>query len=210
MADFDLERVADKLLNARGDQDRFLVAIAGPPASGKSTLSAALSSHLNNSHPVRSIVVPMDGFHLDNERLEELGLLHRKGAPETFDFGGFAHLLTRLRGSEQAVYYPTFDRHLDKAIAGHGVVRAEDQIILVEGNYLLLEEKPWSRLKDLFDFSMFLDTPPAVFRERLVQRWLDHDHSLEDAEARTMSNDIPNATRVGDGSRVADLRIISK
>ena len=196
MAFFDLEHIAATLLQARTDQRRFLVAIAGPPASGKSTLAEALNDYLNGIEDLRSVVVPMDGFHLDNDRLDELGLRHRKGAPETFDFEGFAHLLRRLRTSDQPIYYPTFDRSLDKAIAGQGVVNPDDQVVLVEGNYLLLDEKPWSQIKPLFDHSVFLNTPMDVLETRLIQRWLDHDHSSEEAKARALSNDLPNATRV--------------
>ena len=200
MAGFDLESIVANLLKAREDQRQYVVAIAGPPASGKSTLSKALSNHLNGINDLRSVVVPMDGFHLDNDRLDDLSLRHRKGAPETFDFNGFATLLRRLGRSSQPIYYPTFDRVLDKAIAGKGVVYPEDQVILVEGNYLLLDVQPWSQLKALFDHSIFINIPIDVLRSRLIQRWLDLDHTPEEAKARALSNDIPNAALVCDGS----------
>jgi len=204
MAGFDLESIVANLLKAREDQRQYVVAIAGPPASGKSTLSKALSNHLNGINDLRSVVVPMDGFHLDNDRLDDLSLRHRKGAPETFDFNGFATLLRRLGRSSQPIYYPTFDRVLDKAIAGKGVVYPEDQVILVEGNYLLLDVQPWSQLKALFDHSIFINIPIDVLRSRLIQRWLDLDHTPEEAKARALSNDIPNAALVCDGSIKAD------
>ena len=161
--DYDIECIAASVLEARGDQCRFLVAIAGPPASGKSTLSKALSNYLNEIIDLRSVVVPMDGFHLDNDCLKDLKLLHRKGAPETFDFDSFFRLLRRLEISDQPIYYPIFDRALDKVIAGRSAVYPRDQVILVEGNYLLLDEQPWSQLNLLFDYSIFLDTPVTIF-----------------------------------------------
>ncbi|MEM9585342.1 MAG: nucleoside triphosphate hydrolase [Pseudomonadota bacterium] len=209
MAEIALDRLAGELLRARGTAERFIVAIAGPPASGKSTLSAALNAELNARAEGRSVVVPMDGYHLDNDRLDDLNLRNRKGAPETFDFDGFLCLIQRLRAPERPVYIPTFDRALDKAIAGQGVVRPEDQIILVEGNYLLLDEDPWSQLRPAFDYSIFLDTPMETLRARLIQRWIDHDHSRADAEARALSNDIPNAIRVCEGFLKADQVIQS-
>ena len=204
MEDYDIEGIASSLLTARGDQSRFLVAIAGPPASGKSTLSKALRNYLNECCDIRSVVVPMDGFHLDNDCLDDLKLRHRKGAPETYDVDSFSRLLKRLRISDQSIHYPTFDRALDKVIAGSSAVYPEDQVILVEGNYLLFDEQPWSRLKPLFDFSIFLNTPFDVLQSRLIQRWLDHDHSPEEAKARALSNDIPNARRIHDRLLKAD------
>ncbi|MEC8633760.1 MAG: nucleoside triphosphate hydrolase [Pseudomonadota bacterium] len=196
MADYDIERIASSLLKARGDQCRFLVAIAGAPASGKSTFSEALSNYLNESCNIRSVVVPMDGFHLDNDCLDDLKLRHRKGAPETYDVDSFSRLLRRLKISDQSIHYPTFDRALDKVIAESSAVYPEDQVVLVEGNYLLFDEQPWSELKLLFDYSIFLNTPFNVLQSRLIQRWLDHDHTPEEAQARALSNDIPNARRI--------------
>ena len=204
MVDYDIEHIAARLLKARGDQCRLLVAIAGPPASGKSTLSTALSNYLNQSIDLRSVVVPLDGFHLNNDCLDHLKLRHRKGAPETFDFDSFSHLLRRLARSDQPIYFPTFDRALDKVVAGRSAVYPEDQVILVEGNYLLLDEQPWSQLRPLFNYSIFLNVPVDVLQSRLIQRWLNHDHTLEEAKARALSNDIPNARRVYDRLSKAD------
>lgn len=204
MADYDIERIASSLLTARGDQCRFVVAIAGPPASGKSTFSGALRTYLNESCDIRSVVVPMDGFHLDNDLLDDLNLRHRKGAPETYDVDSFSRLLRRLKISDQSIHYPTFDRALDKVVAESSAVYPEDQVILVEGNYLLFNEQPWSQLEPLFDYTIFLNTPFDVLQSRLIQRWLDHDHTPEEAQARALSNDIPNARRVYDRLLKAD------
>src|SRR5258705_871275 len=96
----------------RGRRGRSIVGICGPPAAGKSTLSAALSEALNIHDGLSTVAVPMDGFHLSNVELDRLGLAHRKGAPETFDAAGFAHLRRRLRAGEDPVYDPHFSRKL--------------------------------------------------------------------------------------------------
>ena len=72
---------------------RLVIALAGPPASGKSTIAAILQRRLGPA----STILPMDGFHHDNDWLEARGLRHRKGAPDTFDVTALTHLLTRLR-----------------------------------------------------------------------------------------------------------------
>ncbi|TCP41826.1 nucleoside/nucleotide kinase family protein [Rhodovulum marinum] len=173
---------------------RRLVAIAGPPGAGKSTLAAAVTAALA-ARGEQAVLLPMDGFHLDNRLLEPRGLLPRKGAPETFDFEGFAAMLTRVR-SEARVILPVFDRARDIAIAGAAEIAPETRIVVVEGNYLCLDEAPWRRLSALWDHSVFLDVPLAELERRLVQRWLDHGLAPDAARARALGNDIPNARRV--------------
>lgn len=90
---------------------RRLVAIAGAPGSGKSTLTDSLVAHLNAPRPGIAAVLPMDGYHFDDRVLVPRGLLPRKGSPETFDVAGFRHMLKRLsEDDEEEVAVPVFDR----------------------------------------------------------------------------------------------------
>ena len=173
---------------------RKLVAVAGPPASGKSTFAWALCDSLNKVG-VHAETVPMDGFHLDNRLLDTRGLRARKGAPETFDVQGFVTLIMRLKQGEEVVY-PIFDRERDQAIAGAGMVAKSCEIAIVEGNYLLFDEPVWSSLASLWDFSIWIETPLQVVRDRCIARWCTHGHTPEDARARAETNDLENARRV--------------
>lgn len=186
------------------DDGRLIVAIAGAPASGKSTLAEDLCAAINHGGKTPAVIVPMDGFHLDNAVLDARGLRSRKGAPQTFDCIGFAALLRRLRADDGEVVIPLFDRSLDLARAGASVVGPQHRILLVEGNYLLLNSDPWRQLKPLFDMSVYLDVPTAELERRLIQRWLDYGHSPEDARKRALSNDLPNAEVVVTTSAPAD------
>ena len=176
--------------------------VAGPPASGKSTLAADLVAGLGPC----AALVPMDGFHLDNRVLEARRLLARKGAPETFDAAGFAHMIRRL-AQEEEVAVPVFDRTQDAAIADAQVVGADAEIAVVEGNYLLLDQPPWANLRDLWDLSIFLDVPLPELERRLIRRWLDHGHTPAEALARALHNDVPNARLVLAQSFPADIRV---
>lgn len=188
-------------IRSRGEvQSRVLVGIAGPPGAGKSTLAAALASRLG----AKAAVLPMDGYHLDNALLEERGLLHRKGAPETFDGAGFVGLVRSLRQSAN-VSYPTFDRENDRTVPYGGRIDAATKIVLVEGNYLLLQTPPWSDLKPLFDVTVYLDVPEPVLKSRLVTRWREHGLSALDAEARAEGNDMRNVALVMGSSCQADF-----
>ena len=199
-------QIYNELLSVDHKNERILVGIAGAPGAGKSTLSQALSTKLNKSEHVAA-VIPMDGYHLDDSLLEDLGLLKRKGAPETFDFAGFKHLLLRIKNEDEVVY-PVFDREREISIAGAGILKKNIRIVIVEGNYLLFDEEPWSCLSKLWDYSVFLDVELKVLEQRLIDRWLDHGFSRAEARQKALGNDIQNSKRVI-ASRIQADRIIN-
>jgi pantothenate kinase len=199
-------QIYNELLSVDRKNERILVGISGAPGAGKSTLSQALSTKLNKSEHVAA-VIPMDGYHLDDSLLEDLGLLKRKGAPETFDFAGFKHLLLRIKNEDEVVY-PVFDREREISIAGAGILKKNIRIVIVEGNYLLFDEEPWSCLSKLWDYSVFLDVELTVLEQRLIDRWLDHGFSRAEAQQKALGNDIQNSKRVI-ASRIQADRIIN-
>lgn len=193
------------LERARGYK-RFIVAVAGAPAAGKSTLAEALCDEINGCSASKLCeVVPMDGFHYDNAILDARGHRARKGAPHTFDAEGFRVLLSRLKYEGGDIAIPIFDREQDLARAGAALVVEQHQILLVEGNYLLLDQPVWRELRQYFDLSIFLDVPFVTLESRLIQRWLDHGADAEAARKRALSNDIPNAQTVMQLSCPADF-----
>lgn len=187
-----------ELIQARAeDGERLIIAIAGPPAAGKSTVAEKLNEALNAAREGLSAILPMDGFHYDDLWLVPAGLRARKGAPHTFDVGGFAHMLKRLRAREEDfVAVPVFDRSLEIARAGARMILKETPVVIAEGNYLLLNEAPWRSLRPLFDLSAMISAEESVLRERLLQRWRDHGLSEAEAVAKAEENDLPNARLV--------------
>ena len=186
--------------------NRVMVAVSGPPGAGKSTLSDALCSALNRQEPGSAAIIPMDGFHLDDRVLEERGLLPRKGAPQTFDVAGFRHLLARLQdGAEEEVAIPVFDRGLEISRAGARIVRSSTRILLVEGNYLLLKDDPWSGLAAFFDLAIMIREPRDQLKSRLLDRWRAYGFDAAAAAAKVADNDMPNVDLVLHGSIAADV-----
>ena len=132
------------------------------------------------------------------------GARARKGAPDTFDAAGFFHLLRRLR-TEDEVAIPLFDRNLEISRAGADIVGPQDRLLIVEGNYLLLNETPWDQAAPLFDLTVWIDVPEAELDRRLLDRWAHYGKTPDEARAWIDGNDMPNIRRVTMGSRPADL-----
>lgn len=200
----ELYELTRHILEAANNRDRFMVALAGPPAAGKSTLSERLCQSLNLEKPGIAAVVPMDGYHYDNAVLEPRGHLFIKGAPETFDADGLVQDLERIRQGDRPVAVPVFDRPLDLARAGGRMILPEHRIVIVEGNYLLLDQAPWTALHALFDFTVFLDVPDKTLERRLFQRWLDMGQDPDGAMERTHRKDMLNAQLIKANSITPD------
>jgi pantothenate kinase len=169
---------------------RVLLGIAGAPGAGKSRLADAIREHLG----AKVCVVSMDGFHLAQRELERLGRADRKGAPDTFDAAGYVAMLRRLRDpEEEVVYAPDFRRDLEEPLAGAVAVAAEVPLVVTEGNYLLLEDPPWSAVRHLLDEVWFVLTPEATRVQRLISRHVDFGRSPAAARAWALGTDQRNA-----------------
>jgi pantothenate kinase len=183
-------QVADWICEHADPSRRFLFGIAGPPGSGKSTLAADVGRQLD------AVIVPMDGFHLPNATLDARGLRAVKGAPETFDADAFVAAVRRLAAADEDVRLPDFDRGVDEPVSDRIVVRAVDAIVIVEGNYLLLDSEPWVSLRTTFDAVGHLDVDPRLRIERLVDRHVRFGRSRAEAAAFVEASDEVNATLV--------------
>lgn len=200
--------IAQAIEAAAPGPGRLMVALVGPPGAGKSTIGARVCERLFEDGRACALV-PMDGFHLDNAILDARGQRSRKGAPFTFDADGFVSMIARMAAADAPVIYPLFDRSRDLAIAGAAELRTDVDIVIVEGNYLLLKEAPWDALRGHFALSVMLKPDEAILRQRLEQRWLDHGLEPDAARERAALNDLPNALYVLANSRDADLVIES-
>lgn len=194
------------ILDARRPAARLLVGVAGSPGSGKTTLAAALVARLNEGRPGSAVVLPMDGFHLANSTLYRLGRHDRKGAIDTFDGWGFVALLSRVRSeTAHTVYAPSFRRSVDEGVAGEIAIEPEASIVIVEGNYLLADSEPWSRVRGLLDTAWFVSTPADVREARLVDRHVRHGRTPEAALAWAREVDGVNARLIESTRGRADL-----
>lgn len=206
--EIDLDGLASVLARRAAGGGRVIAAIAGAPGSGKSTLADAVADRLNMAAPGQAAVLPMDGFHYDDLHLVPAGLRPRKGAADTFDVGGFRHLLLRLRARDEPfVAVPVFDRALEIARAGARMIAAETTVIIAEGNYLLLGQPPWDSLRPLFEMAVLVTVPEPVLRERLTARWQHYKLTPEEIAWKLDGNDLPNGRQIMAESRGENYRM---
>ncbi|WP_043720767.1 nucleoside/nucleotide kinase family protein [Kutzneria sp. 744] len=198
----DLVARAEQLIDSK---DRSLLGICGAPGAGKSTLAARLVEALGED---RAVLVGMDGFHFAQRELNRLGRAERKGAPDTFDVGGYVDLLERLRlHGDDTVYAPEFRREIEEPIACAVPVFPSVPLVVTEGNYLLLPDRPWDEVRLLVDDIWFLAPSEEVRIARLIARHEAFGRSPDQARGRALGSDQANAVRVNATSGRADLVI---
>ncbi|MCF6368036.1 nucleoside/nucleotide kinase family protein [Rhizobium halophilum] len=198
--------IADEIIRRGASASRFIAGIAGPPGSGKSTLAEKIAHELI-SRGQDAAVVPMDGFHMDNSVLQEKGLLDRKGAPCTFDLRGLLEMAKALRRADDEILVPLFDRSRELSIAAAKAVPRHTRFVVMEGNYLLLDEPGWIDMTDIFDLSIMILPSEAILADRLTRRWLDLGLEREMARRKVEANDLPNGRLVRARSRKADITL---
>ncbi|MEU7335221.1 nucleoside/nucleotide kinase family protein [Streptomyces sp. NPDC007074] len=203
-----LERAASLV---RPDR-RAILGVAGSPGAGKTTLAERLVAELNGDGGHWVAQVPMDGFHLADVELERLGRRDRKGAPDTFDAAGYAALLRRLREQDEGdgdgdgiVYAPGFERTLEQPIAGAVPVPRTARLIITEGNYLLLRDAVWERVRAQLDEVWFCELDESERVSRLVARHEEFGKDHETAVAWVLGTDQRNADLVAATRTRADL-----
>lgn len=202
-----LDDLAALLPHASAER-RILVGIAGPPGVGKTTTCDILAERLNAVEPGSCGVVAMDGYHFDDAVLLARGDRPRKGAPHTFDLGGLKAMILRLKADEGSdIAVPVFDRSIEIARAGARIIAGTVRIVIVEGNYLLLDAPGWRDLDALFVVTVMLAADETVLEERLTARWEGFGLAGEEMARKMEGNDLPNLRLVLRESLAADYLV---
>ncbi len=183
-----LAAIVEGMLAARSASAPLLVGLAGEPGAGKSTAAAQLAALLPGSR-----VLPMDGFHFPQAQLVSLGRRERMGAPDTFDVDAFVTLLASLRTATATVRAPGFDRTIEEPVADELSFTPEVPCIIVEGNYLLLDDHGWQRVAPLLDVTVGVVLDEATRHERLIARHIAFGKTPNAARAWALGLDEANA-----------------
>jgi pantothenate kinase len=194
----DLTALAERALALAPEGGRAVLGVAGSPGSGKTTLARAIADRVDELVGAGTAVhLPMDGFHLANATLDALGRHDRKGAIDTFDGYGFVALLRRVRDETgNTVYAPAFERTVDEPVAGSIPIPPATRLVVTEGNYLLVDQEPWSGIQALLAESWFVATPEEERLRRLVDRHTRYGRTVEAAIAWARDVDGANAVLI--------------
>ncbi|WJX84318.1 hypothetical protein P8452_66907 [Trifolium repens] len=204
---------------------KFFVGLAGPPGAGKSTIAHEVASRINKLWPEKAssfnsqvrppdvaIVVPMDGFHLYRSELDAMKNPEeahaRRGAPWTFNPTRLLTCLKNLR-VHGSVYAPSFDHGVGDPVEDDIFVNLQHKIIIVEGNYLLLEDGVWKEISSLFDEKWFIDIDIDKAMQRVLKRHISTDKPADIAKQRVENNDRLNAELILKSKKNADIIIKS-
>ena len=193
---------------------RILAFLAAPPGAGKSTLAeylAKLSQELPDIEEIQAI--GMDGFHRKQEYLlthttirdgKEIKMVDVKGTPETFDLEKLENAIKGI-SSGKTCAWPVYDRILHNPV--EDAITIEKNIILLEGNYLLLDIDGWDRLSSYSDYTMKILAPLPMIRKKLIDRRTASGHSPETADEFVDYSDMYNARLCMEHYKKADLTL---
>ncbi len=186
--------------------DRYLLGITGAPGAGKSFAANKLKEDLNSVAHKRYVeVLGMDGFHYSDEELKQINLYDLKGVPDSFDKKGFLNKLQELNFvKDQIITAPTFNRAKECVQEDSLMIEPRHTLIIVEGNYLLLEDDTWCDISNFLNEIWYLESDLVTIRPRLIAR-----HSDKGKDERWVINkvnycDIPNAKLVDSTRHLAN------
>lgn len=187
-----LTNARNRILELRETSDtRILIGIVGKPGAGKSTVTSKLRELLPKEE---TTILSQDGYHLSNAQLKNLGRSDRKGAPDTFDPISFTQLLKRVATDlESDIYFPIFHREIEESIAAEGVITSKSKIVLVEGNYLLLETHGWHEVATQLHETWYLNIDDEIRLKRLVARHIEYGKDPDFAHEWAHGTDEVNA-----------------
>ncbi len=192
-------------------KERLIVFLAAPPGTGKSTVSLLLEHLSKNDDRVTDIQsIGLDGFHYKKEYIEqhtvningvETPMKKVKGCAETFDIENLTKKLSAIK--KENILWPIYDRTLHDVVEDK--IEVTKDIVLIEGNWLLLKEGNWEELKNFSDYSIFIEADKEMLKERLINRKISGGLTKDEAIEFYERSDSKNVIRVLEKRHKPDL-----
>lgn len=194
---------------------RVIAYIAAPPGAGKSTLTEFITKLSATTDGVKNVTgIGMDGFHRYQDYLlthttmrdgKQINMVDIKGAPITFDLEALESRIKSLL-TDEVVPWPTYNRLTHNP--EEGAITVDGDIVLIEGNYLLLDEPGWKELSGLADYTISISADPNMLRTRLVNRKIASGATPEAAEKFVDFSDMANVMICTEKMKDADLKLL--
>lgn len=199
---------------------RLIIALAGVPGSGKTTMAKHVASIITSEQAKRKgpsiVVISMDGFHLKRDELDRMPNREeayvRRGAPWTFDAKGVVALVRQCRnGINTTIFAPSFDHAAKDPIENGITIPAGTEIVLLEGLYLLLDTDPWVEIADVVDERWYIEVDPEIAKERVAARHVAAgiEPNIRSGRRRVEANDEINGRFIVEHSLTRDIVIPS-
>ena len=193
---------------------RILALLAAPPGCGKTTLASFLEKLSHEYGRLCGIqTIGMDGFHRRQEYLQshfaerdgkQISMVEIKGAPVTFDLEKLTERVKDV-ASGAICGWPVYDRLLHNPV--EDAVMVTSSIVLLEGNYLLLDEDGWRDLSTYADYTVSIRADEEMLRARLIDRRVKTGVDRETATRFVDYSDMPNVRLCLNKTMPADVQL---
>lgn len=210
-----IERITSLYNEKKNNSRRLIISVAGIPGAGKSTVTRMLCENLNKKlNRQLAAVIPQDGFHYYREELMGmkgyLNIMKRRGAPFTFNSTRLLQLLQEVKQNvNDTIYVPEFNHELKDPTEDSIVISPQIEIIILEGNYVHLNDVGWKEIQFLTDEKWFVSADFDTIKKRLAKRHIQAGicATMNESIQRVESNDLVNATYIIDHSVEPDIII---
>ena len=183
-------------------KERIIVFMAAPPAVGKTTLCEFLEYLSKQDQEFTDIqALGLDGFHYHSDYInshdaivlgEKVPMKQVKGCPETYDTEKLRQKLEKIKIED--ILWPIYDRNLHDVVEDQ--IKVTKDIILIEGNWLLLKQEPWKSMQQYADYKILILAEEEMLKERLISRKEKGGLTREEAVAWYQNSDSKNVKRV--------------